>query len=270
MEVILQGKNVVSQIQAATSQIHSIAALKRLSAHEEVKEFWQKAEVIMAKVDWQSQNEALAGISNLTRSFTALQFTEFYASIPGLIQKASKAKENANKSARCLGAAGAHFAALSHEVEETYNKLTTDADRHKYWEARDAKESNVLVMIGHFTGPVTVGLGYLFWLPANKFRRRAKTHAQSMKIIKDVQGILRDKLGPVFTEASEAMDTAAEFFDNMAIKLNEVLTAGDEAAAAEASELHEHFLIMREVMKELRDAVQALSACVRREERRLE
>ena len=270
MELALRGRDLASQIQAATSQIHSITGLKRLGAHDEVKDFWQKAEVVMAKVDWQSQQDALAGISKLTRSFTALDFAAFYAAIPRLVHQASKAKNHSKTAARSLAVASTGFAALSVEVDVAFQRLANDSEHSKYWQGRDSSGADNFALAGHILGPMTLGLGYLLWLPSNEYKRRADNHAQSLKIIKDVQGLLRDRIGPVFAEASNAMDKAAEFFDELVVQLNEVMHVGDDAAAAKASELHDYYMIMQEVMKELREAVQKLSACLRVEERRIE
>ena len=269
MEFIEQGRSVISQIQTVSTHINSFAALKRLGAHEEVKEFCQKADVIAAKVDWDAQGEALVGINSLTRSFTALQFTDFYTSIPKLILQAEKAKKHARTSAESLGTAGSSFIALSWEVDESHAKLASKADYHEGWQKSDAKISNDYALAGHVVGPFTAGLGYLLWLPSNAFKRRAEEHAQSLKIIRDVQVVLKNRVAPLCTEYGEAMEAAAEFFDRLVFNLEDVVSSGNEAAAAEASELHCQYEIMREVMAELRNAVQTLSACQRKEARRI-
>lgn len=263
-------RGLVTQLDAATKQLSSIAGLKRLAAHDEVKEFWMKGEAIMANVKWQAQNDALAGISQLTRTYTALQFIDFRSSIPRLIKMAIKAKENANTSSQSLAKAARNFADLSHEVDGAVKTLSTKGDHHEYWQARDADAVKNYGIAGHVLGPLTFGLGYTLWIAGDEYQRRADNHTQSLQIIKDVRGILKNKVGPVFKEASEAMDAAASFFDRLAIKLQQVQSMGAEQATAPASELHLHYEEMREVMKELRDAVETLSACVRKEDRRIE
>ena len=95
-------------------------------------------------------------------------------------------------------------------------------------------------------------------------------HNQSYQIVKDVQGVLKDRVKPVFSEASEAMDAAALFFDNLVIKLEQMLDTGDEASKAPASEMHLHFEDMGQIMGELRAAVDGLSAISRNEKRRVQ
>lgn len=267
MDVAIQGKGLTAQIDAATKQIQSIAGLKRLGAHEEVKEFWQKAECIMSQVNWQAQNDCLSGISKLTRTYTALEFTEFYSFIPTLIKYARTARQNAITAAQSLATAAQEFANLIDEVEAVTKKLESKAGWHEYWQGRDESAVRNYNIAGHIVGPLTLGLGYTLWLAGDAYQKRVDNHAQSLQIIKDVQGILRNKIGPIFHEASGAMDAAAAFFDHLSVKLHEVLDLGEEAAAARASEMHEHYLIMREVMLELRGAVQKLSACTLREDR---
>lgn len=116
-------------------------------------------------------------------------------------------------------------------------------------------------------GAVTLGLGLTLWFAANAYRDRSENHAQSLQIIKDVQGVLEDKMRPVFLEASRAMDAAAQFFDTMSVLLREVVVVGKEAAEAGSSELHVHYQEMRSVMKDLRSSVQNLSNCVSRQQR---
>lgn len=58
-------RQTISKINTTTRHISSIADLKRLAAHDEVKVFWMKGQDIMARVDWQAQHDALSGISLL-------------------------------------------------------------------------------------------------------------------------------------------------------------------------------------------------------------
>lgn len=169
-----------------------------------------------------------------------------------------------------LGKAARNLADLSHEVDATVKLLSAHGDHHKYWEGRDADAVKNYGIAGHVLGPLTLGLGYTLWLAGDEYQRRADNHAQSLRIIKDVHGILQDKVGPVFQEASAAMNAAALLFDRLAIKLQQVQSMGAEQATAPASELHLHYEEMREVMKELRDAVESLSARVRHEDRSIQ
>ncbi len=269
MALTQQGRDLVSQIDNTTRQIESIAGLKRLGAHEEVKVFWQKAQVIMAKVDWESQNKTLDGITQLTRTYTALEFADFYSSLPRLIQYTEKAKSHANKAASSLGEAAEQFGALSGEVQHVVTQLSSKAGHHDYWEKDDEETAKVYGIVAHAMALPTVGLSYLLMLARDAYKERAANHAQSLKIIRDVQSILSSRIGPVFLEASQAMDEAASFFDRLSGLLHEVKEAGLEAQGGPASELHLHFLEMREVMCELRKSVQDLSVKMRMEDRRI-
>ncbi|KAL0033953.1 hypothetical protein WJX77_012413 [Trebouxia sp. C0004] len=118
-----QGRDLVSEIDNATRQIESIADLKRLGAHEEVKVFWQKAEAIMAKVDWGPQNKTLDGFTKLTRTYTALEFADFYSALPRLTQYTEKAKSHAKKAASSLGEAAELWCSQRRSTTCSYTAL---------------------------------------------------------------------------------------------------------------------------------------------------
>ena len=263
-------RGVISKLNSSSQHISSIAGLKRLAAHDEVKVFWQKGQIIISKVDWQAQHDALHDISKLTRTYSRQHFKDFYAGVPRLIHLAKEAKKNAHVASESLGQAAAELAAVVLEVDDAVMRLHDQQDHHEYWEQRDRGAQNGYNISGHVLGPLTLGLGYLLWLGHDEYKHRADNHNQSYQIVKDVQGVLKDRVKPVFNEASEAMDAAALFFDNLVIKLEHMLDMGDEASKAPASEMHLHFEDMGQIMGELRAAVDGLSTISRNEKRRVQ
>ena len=272
MELAAQGRGLVIQIDAAAKHMHSITELKRLGAHMEVKDIWQKAELIMSRVDWQAQNDTLADITRLTRKYTALEFKDFCSSIPKLVDYVLKAKQHAKAAAKSLGAAAMQLAELSLEVNGILLQLEAEADQHKCWKEYDAEESLESPKAGKLAlvlGPMTLGLGLNRRVAANKAERHSEDHAQSLSLIQDVQGVLKGKVGPVFLAASGAMSATAQFFDTMLALLHEIAMLRQEGAEEDPSVLHAHYPEMREIMRMLRFSVQTLSACLSCEARHI-
>ena len=118
MELAAQGRELIAQIDNAAQQFQSIAGLKRLGPHAEVKEFWREADLIMSRVDWQAQSDTLADINRLTLKYEALEFADFYSSVPGIVDLALKAKQHANNAANSLGKAAIKFSELSNAVDK--------------------------------------------------------------------------------------------------------------------------------------------------------
>lgn len=263
-------QEVIAKFDSSAQHISSIAALKRLGAHEEVKVFWQKGQAIIGEVDWQAQHDALFDISKMTRTYSSSSFKGFYTGLPRLIRLAKQAEDNAKTAAESLAKAAAKLADLVHEVDGAVKTLSDKEGYHKYWEDRDRGTQNGFNISGHVLGPLTLGLGYLLWLGHNDFKRRAEDHVQARQIIKDVQGVLKDQVKPVFSEASEAMDAAALFFNHLIIQLEHMLSMGTEAAEAPVSELHLHYEEMGQLMGELRASVDKLSAVSRHEQKRVQ
>ena len=263
-------RQTISKINTTTRHISSIADLKRLAAHDEVKVFWMKGQGIMARVDWQAQHDALSGISRLTYIYSQTRFNSFLERLPDLIKRAKQAKRNAERAAQSLGQAAAQLGDLSHKVGESANQLNAQAQQLAQWEAGDRKHQGGLEMAGHVLGPLTLGFGYLLWLGSNDFKHKADNNCQSAKIVRDVCGILSDRVKPVFFEASQAMDAAALFFGGLVNKLEHILIMGAEATQAPGSQMHLHFEDMGQVMVELRNAVDNMSVRARHENRHIQ
>ncbi|DBA91685.1 TPA: hypothetical protein ACH3X1_003286 [Trebouxia sp. C0004] len=152
-----------------------------------------------------------------------------------------------------------NFGALSGEVQHVVTQLSSKSGDHGYWEKDDEETAKVYGIVAHALALPTVGLSYLLMLACrDAYKQRAANHAQSLRIIRDVQSILSSRIGPVFLEASQAMDEAASLFDRLL-----------EAQGGPASELHLNYLEMREVMSELRESVQDLPVKMRMEDRRI-
>ena len=266
--VITDVTQLISKINSTAQHISSTADLKHLDAHDEVKVFCIKGQGIMARVDWQAQVAALSGISMLTYSQAC--FSTFHAGLPELIEGAEQAKHNAEQASHSLGQAAAQLGDLSHKVGESANQLNAQAQQLAQWEAGDRKHQGGLEMAGHVLGPLTLGFGYLLWLGSNDFKRKADNNCQSAKIVRDVCGILSDRVKPVFFEASQAMDAAALFFGGLVNKLEHMLIMGAEATQAPGSQMHLHFEDMGQVMVELRNAVDDMSVRARHENRHIQ
>ncbi|DBB15774.1 TPA: hypothetical protein ACH3X3_003975 [Trebouxia sp. C0006] len=232
-------RQTISKINTTTRHISSIADLKRLAAHDEVKVFWMKGQGIMARVDWQAQHDALSGISRLTYIYSQTRFNSFLERLPDLIKRAKQAKRNAERAAQSLGQAAAQLGDLSHKVGESANQLNAQAQQLAQWEAGDRKHQGGLEMAGHVLGPLTLGFGYLLWLGSNDFKRKADNNS-------------------------------ALFFGGLVNKLEHMLIMGAEATQAPGSQMHLHFEDMGQVMVELRNAVDDMSVRARHENRHIQ
>ena len=249
-------RDIITRLDAARQHITtSINALQRLSSHDAVTTSCSKFRIIISEVDWDAQQDALLAISNLSRYYQQTSYAAFYARLPNLVRQVKQAKRLTSQAAESLGATGARLMALASEVDAIHGSQAKDMQKHKYWGDRDRGTAGWLHFFGHLFGPLSVGLGYLLWIPGNHFDCTADNHQQSLQVLQDVRGVLQDRILPMIHQTHSAMELAARSFDELHINLEHMQTAGDEALKAPASELNLHYEDMAKAMADLRTAV---------------
>lgn len=180
--------DIVHKLESAQEAIAKVTALSHLPGHNSAISYCQNLQDIVRPVDWV---------------------------LPILNNNAKHTKHDADQAAQSLATAGRGCQALSQKLNRQLEQHKQA--RHQNWAQEDRSTADGFKLAGHIIGPLTLGLGYLFWTGFSTCTCRLESHCnQELQALQDVSSVLQHKVKPVIDQYAAALEAAAENFSNRA------------------------------------------------------